>query len=821
MKKSIRTVPQKAVLFFLSALLIVSSLSWYSSNSKVSALTSADLSFSDNGVKFICDREQFHATCYVDYSQSSIGYGTKCTGSSQQPHAAGTHSITREQALAEMKSQISSTYAPKVRNQTVGITMNQNQFDALVSLAYNTGGGTTLIANSPLVRYLKGELTEAQARQQYSNYKITAGGEVNSGLINRRNAEADLFFTPVSPNPTPGPTGNDNFHVCFDGYDAVAGGITIRGWCFDKRDTSVTMGVHVYIGGPAGDANAEGNPFTIANGTRTDVDAAYHCGANHGYDSTIFTSKTGSQHVYLYAVNPNSGESGLIADFTANIPAPNNPEGNVDSIAGKTGMVHVSGWTFDRDNLAAPLSVHVYIGGPAGSSNAEAFGISANGTRTDVDNAHHCGTNHGFDADIPTSKSGIVDVYIYAINIHGGSNQLIGSGQAAVGADTEAPVVTEAFAMPYLGDDAYRVCVKAEDNVGVKKVMIGTWINGATPPADSNWKEAYLDSDGYYYVDILRSEQSQTGNSFYNNQFYVYDYAGHKTFGTANMDYSIVSNTGKNIPEGEYRIYSATDPAKALDVYGASVQDNANVDIYANTGDSKQTFRLTYVGNGFYTIFNTNANKPVDVFGDTYLDGTNVCISSYHEGANQQWMFRPDSDGLNYNIVERANGNLLTVESGGNVAVYKENGSEAQKWRLARVLNSTFASFTIVDPVVTPGYTPAPQVSVKVDGVDLTEGFDYTAGVTSYSNGSGVVTVTGIGSYCDSVNINFTYTERPLGDVTMDGFISIDDVTELQRYLAEFFVLSDEQMAVADVNKDGKINIRDVTQLQRIIAEYV
>lgn len=165
------------------------------------ALTSADLSISDNGIAFICAREGFHSTCYKDNTQSSIGYGTKCTGSSVQPHASGSHSITRESAMAEMKSQINASYAPRVRSQTSGITMNQNQFDALVSLCYNTGGGTTIISNSPLVKYLRGSYSETQARSEYSSYFVKSGGSVLQGLINRRNAEADLFFSGSTPDP--------------------------------------------------------------------------------------------------------------------------------------------------------------------------------------------------------------------------------------------------------------------------------------------------------------------------------------------------------------------------------------------------------------------------------------------------------------------------------------------------------------------------------------------------------------------------------------------------------------------------------------------
>ena len=183
---------KRMISLILSALMIIMILPI--SSVTANATTSSDLSISENGIAFICAREGFHSKCYSDNTQSSIGYGTKCTGSSVQPHASGSHTITKEAAMAALKSQVNSTYAPRVRKQTSGITMNQNQFDALVSLCYNCGGGTSLIFNSPLVKYLKGQLTEAQARTQYSNYIVTSGGKKLQGLVNRRNLEADLFF---------------------------------------------------------------------------------------------------------------------------------------------------------------------------------------------------------------------------------------------------------------------------------------------------------------------------------------------------------------------------------------------------------------------------------------------------------------------------------------------------------------------------------------------------------------------------------------------------------------------------------------------------
>lgn len=156
---------------------------------------------SQKGVEFICGLEGFNENCYWDYAQSSIGYGTKCSNSTVQPHKSGLHSITEEEAKDAMETGIAKTYAPRVIKQTAGLDLNQNQFDALVSLAYNTGGGLNRIYNSPLVKCARGELTESQARTQYANYLVTTGGTWNNGLYNRRVKEANFFFEEIRYQP--------------------------------------------------------------------------------------------------------------------------------------------------------------------------------------------------------------------------------------------------------------------------------------------------------------------------------------------------------------------------------------------------------------------------------------------------------------------------------------------------------------------------------------------------------------------------------------------------------------------------------------------
>lgn len=64
--------------------------------------------------------------------------------------------------------------------------------------------------------------------------------------------------------------------------------------------------------------------------------------------------------------------------------------------------------------------------------------------------------------------------------------------------------------------------------------------------------------------------------------------------------------------------------------------------------------------------------------------------------------------------------------------------------------------------------------------------------------------------------INVEYIANEF-DVNFDGITSVDDVTEMQKYLAGFIEFSDEAITLADVNGDGDVTIDDVTALQMIL----
>ena len=114
----------------------------------------------------------------------TIGYG----------HTAGIHSgmtITQAQADAYLQQDIAKFegYVNNPAYVPITANLNQNQFDALVSFAFNLGAGN-------LRKLCKGR-TAAQIAQAMTQY-CKANGKVLAGLRRRRAAEQALFNKPVS-----------------------------------------------------------------------------------------------------------------------------------------------------------------------------------------------------------------------------------------------------------------------------------------------------------------------------------------------------------------------------------------------------------------------------------------------------------------------------------------------------------------------------------------------------------------------------------------------------------------------------------------------
>jgi lysozyme len=84
-------------------------------------------------------------------------------------------------------------------NRLVTAKINQNQFDALVSFAYNLGTDEDAdniaegLGDSTLLKLVNANPSNPAIRAQFMVW-VNSGGKRTKGLVRRRNAEADLYF---------------------------------------------------------------------------------------------------------------------------------------------------------------------------------------------------------------------------------------------------------------------------------------------------------------------------------------------------------------------------------------------------------------------------------------------------------------------------------------------------------------------------------------------------------------------------------------------------------------------------------------------------
>src|SRR5690606_15235211 len=98
--------------------------------------------------------------------------------------------ITREQADLIFK-QTANKFALDVVK-LIDVCLTQNQFNALVSLAYNIGIGS--FKGSTLLKKVNNNPNDKSIADEFLRWKY-AGGKVIQGLLNRRIKESEVYFS--------------------------------------------------------------------------------------------------------------------------------------------------------------------------------------------------------------------------------------------------------------------------------------------------------------------------------------------------------------------------------------------------------------------------------------------------------------------------------------------------------------------------------------------------------------------------------------------------------------------------------------------------
>ena len=143
---------------------------------------------------FIKSREGLRLNAYQDSAGIwTIGYGT-IHYEDNTPVKKGD-SITQARADQLIESDISAR-SIKVNAALVPAVLNQNQYNAIVSFAYNAGIGALL--SSTLLKQIKANPGNPAIRDSFMVWnKVHQNGKLVAvkGLTIRRAAEADMYFS--------------------------------------------------------------------------------------------------------------------------------------------------------------------------------------------------------------------------------------------------------------------------------------------------------------------------------------------------------------------------------------------------------------------------------------------------------------------------------------------------------------------------------------------------------------------------------------------------------------------------------------------------
>ena len=476
--------------------------------------------------------------------------------------------------------------------------------------------------------------------------ETTTKSFLRSRLIHIRVAPSAVIDTPAN-----------NLPVLFvDTAEASGKGqLHVAGWAYDPDDTGRSVEIRISV-------NGEVHTVT-ANKERSDVDSVHHCGSYHGFDTVFYTEQSGNVTVEVTAVDVNdSSQSTEPETRTVTVQQNRSPILNVDDVRAEEGRIRVAGWAYDPDDLNKAVSVHVYIGG-------EGHAILANNSRTDLDDIHHCGPNHGFATYITTDKLGAQNVVLFAIDTEdSGRNTGSRVYSVNIAQDTTGPTISN-LKVTNIDATGYTVTCTVTDTNGVDRVQFPTWATSASDlPADWENSSKYAGAkNGNTYTYRVKVSDFNNASGPYSTHVYAFDHFGNISMAGQNkiltLPTGIVINTSAPTIYGlnnTVKLTATISPSSATlktvswsssDSKVATVSSDGTVKsvgygtatIYAKTANGKtaaakvtvaQTSQVTLSGIAVATMPNKTyyyAGEPLNTTGltlkATYSDGSTKTIT--------------------------------------------------------------------------------------------------------------------------------------------------------------------------------------------------
>ena len=204
------------------------------------AYAASEMRTSDALVEVLKKEEGFSAKPYWDYSQYTVGYGTRCPDDMLEEYQA--NGITEEEAevlLRNYLANVENTLNKKLID-AYGLSLTQGQFDALVSFTYNCGSAWISDSSSLLHQAICNGTTGSEMIRVFSLW-CSAGGQILPGLVRRRLCEANMYLNGIYSNERPS-------NYCYVYYNANGGTVSYRIQGFDANENVAPAYTPTYDG---------------------------------------------------------------------------------------------------------------------------------------------------------------------------------------------------------------------------------------------------------------------------------------------------------------------------------------------------------------------------------------------------------------------------------------------------------------------------------------------------------------------------------------------------------------------------------------------
>lgn len=143
---------------------------------------------------------------------------------------------------------------------------------------------------------------------------------------------------------------------------------------------------------------------------------------------TVYTSDHNNEsgkyitHIYCWDTAGNYITYALSVDVPSG-----DPVGEIESITSDyPGTFSVKGYCYDPDSSAESIKIYIRVGGNTSSTAVTEHSADANIYREDLNEKYDISFNHGFDTRVTTGARGNQNIYVWAKNIKGGKDVLLG-----------------------------------------------------------------------------------------------------------------------------------------------------------------------------------------------------------------------------------------------------------------------------------------------------------------------------------------------------------------------------------------------------------